>query len=506
MADYVLDIVLRTIMKGSGAKDTAKEVGNLKTKLNDTVKELTGFSLGSLTVGGILATTVGHLKKVTAEWSQYAEGIQKAADLSGISTEEMSRLTQAADDFRVEQSALQSAMAMALKNGFVPTIDNIAVLSDELIAIEDPAERAQRASAIFGKQWQEIAPLLLKGSTAIKAQAAAVDDSLIVTEQAAKENKEYIEAMDELDDAMTGFNNMLARGVIPSWTKFIQLLTDPDAQSAANLINTMFRGTFLESSLNKETRAIIEKWQTAEPLAADMNERLHEMGPAGETAAAGILALGDAQSTEIEKADRLKVIMGELTASVLFNQAAAGLDADASYRLAKSMGLIDDESEAAMIALDDIKAKYDTNKDGAMSADEATEGYVDEVSRLNTMIGYLQDKKITITTTFINEYVESGHRGDTGGYTGVEEQERAAGGMGYPGQGYWVGEYGPEWRRPKETEEIVPTGKAATAAAGSGISIGNITLPGVTNVQQFLVELARLARNKQAAGAGYIGA
>jgi hypothetical protein len=112
--------------------------------LNQVVQGLTGFSFSALGGVGALVALGNEMKKAVAEYSAYATEIGKAASLSGITADEMSRLAQAADDVFVSQSALTTAFGMALKNGFVPTIDNLAKLSDELIAMKDPAQRAAR--------------------------------------------------------------------------------------------------------------------------------------------------------------------------------------------------------------------------------------------------------------------------------------------------------------------------------------------------------------------------
>jgi len=134
----------------------------------------------------------------------------------------MSRLTQAADDFRVEQSVLESAMALALKNGFVPTIENIAKLSDEYIAIEDPAQRAEFASKIFGRSYAELTPMLLQGGDAIRAGTAAIADNLVVTEKAVRENTKYIAAQDNLADSWQGLKNAAGQFLLPYATALLE--------------------------------------------------------------------------------------------------------------------------------------------------------------------------------------------------------------------------------------------------------------------------------------------
>jgi hypothetical protein len=186
--------------------------------LNQVVQGLTGFSLSGL---GVTASIVGignELKKSIAQYSEYATSMGKAAALSGITADEMSRLTQAADDVFVSQERLTTGFNMALKNGFVPTIENLAKLSDELLAIQDPAARAERASKIFGRGWAEMAPFILQGGDAIRKGTAAIEDGLIVTDDAVAQNIKYKQALDQFNDSITAVKNNLVSGLIPGMT------------------------------------------------------------------------------------------------------------------------------------------------------------------------------------------------------------------------------------------------------------------------------------------------
>lgn len=170
------------------------------------------------------------------------------------------------------------------------------------------------------------------------------------------------------------------------------------------------------SELSGEVDEIILRWRAAEPAAADVNEQLRAMAGAAGDAADETNNLADAEQAAKDKADALMTNMKALTTELLFNKAAAGLDADAAYLLATNMGLIDSETETVMKKLDDLKAKYDTNADGAIDAAEAAAGYTRDVWLLNDAIASLKDKNVKITTehidTFQRVYLEDAYRGD----------------------------------------------------------------------------------------------
>lgn len=126
------------------------------------------------------------------------------------------------------------------------------------------------------------------------------------------------------------------------------------------------------------------------------------------------------------------------TSEFLYQQVAAHLDTGAQLELANQLGLIDDTSYNAAVAMQELTAKYDTNHDGTVSAAEATKAYKDEVIALRDGITSLADKtvNIRINTVYQDQYLDA-YRAATGG-------GRAAGGPITGGTAYMVGERGPE--------------------------------------------------------------
>jgi predicted regulator of Ras-like GTPase activity (Roadblock/LC7/MglB family) len=215
-------------VEGANAKVVASS--NASNIAQKTANDSTLLSLGAVAskVIGVTSLVTGFMKvgefvgSTVTDWADYADSMRLGAELAGISVTEMSKLVQAADDYRVPIEKMQSAMEMALKNGFVPTIDNLVTLSDRLLAIEDPAERAAEASDIFGKSYADMMPFLLAGGDAIRKSTSAVSDNLIATEESAAKAKEYKDALDELSDAWTGLKNNAGQVFLPI---FISIVT-----------------------------------------------------------------------------------------------------------------------------------------------------------------------------------------------------------------------------------------------------------------------------------------
>ena len=201
-----------------------KGLGGAKSQLSGFAKELAKSTIGTLS----LATATYKAGKAVIDsirdWADYADSMRLSAQMAGVTTEEMSRLTQAADDFRVPMEVMQRSMEMALKNGFTPTIDNLAALSDHLLAINDPALRAAEASKIFGKSYADMMPFLLAGGEAIRDVTDGISDSLVVTAEAAQQAKEYKDALDALGDAWVGLKNKIGQFAVPALTDVINNL------------------------------------------------------------------------------------------------------------------------------------------------------------------------------------------------------------------------------------------------------------------------------------------
>lgn len=226
----VIDILIKA--NTTQATSSLKQFGG---SVNQVVQGLTGFSLSGLTVTAGLVAIGNELKKAVNEYSDYATAIGKAAEISGVTAEEMSRLAQAADGVFVSQDALTRSFQMALKNGFVPTIENLAKLSDELLAITDPAQRAEKAAKIFGSGWAEIAPFILQGGDAIREGTATIEDGLIVTDQAIKQNIKYKQQIDALNDSVTALKNTLVSGLIPVMAGSLKIFNDNIAALRAGI-------------------------------------------------------------------------------------------------------------------------------------------------------------------------------------------------------------------------------------------------------------------------------
>ena len=226
MAQSILELIFKTAKQGQGGKQAAAELRELKSTVGGVIGGPGLFNQGGVAAAGAITGIVAGLRDSIDDWSKYAEEMGRASEAAGISVEDMSRITQAADDARVDVGKLQGAFEIALKNGFQPSIDNLADLADEIKGISDPTERAARLSKIFGKSWEDVYAFLKDGGQAIRANTAAISDSMIVTQDAVDLNREYIKALDDWGDAWQGLSNTAAQTVLPALTGQAKVLAE----------------------------------------------------------------------------------------------------------------------------------------------------------------------------------------------------------------------------------------------------------------------------------------
>jgi hypothetical protein len=393
---------------------------------------------------GIFREAGQAMQKLIGDYSNYAETMGKSAELSGILPEEMSRITQAADDMRVNVDSLKTSFALALKNGFVPTVDNLAKLADKLKDMT-ALERAAELSKIFGRSWQEIYPLLKDGGAAIRGATAAVADNLVVTGEAVKKNREYIKAVDDLGDAWTGVKNELAKGVIPALTEVIKTTTDASSgiqgMAGANL-----------DGLERYRAAVMK----ANDATRGWNEKVNNVKDAAFSAAVGIDALTIAVEKETAAMNLVMASLSEVTKEMIFQKAAADMDSAAALELGRAMGVINEATYGTLSLLQQLREKYDLNKDGAISAAEATAGYTNEVLALSGAINGLQDKTVTVTTIFQQMREDAG----ASYIPGVDEDE-------YDGKKALGGSY----KIPPGYNENYPVGNGWAASSGETVTV-----------------------------------
>jgi hypothetical protein len=240
MVDTRTRLIMDAVDNASGViKKVGGEVGKAGKGFKDLANEIPGLNqaMSLLTnpvalAGAGIAAAGKFAADATRETLDYNRQIRDLAQNLNISTIETSRIIQTMDDFGVEQASVTSALEMALKNGFSPTVDTLARMADEYNNIADPTERAAKLTEVFGRNWTELVPALKQGGDAIRKGAAAQDAALLVTEEAAAATTEYDKALDELNDNFEALKRKVGNAVVPALTATVKWMNTGESAMA----------------------------------------------------------------------------------------------------------------------------------------------------------------------------------------------------------------------------------------------------------------------------------
>jgi hypothetical protein len=267
------------------------------------------------------------------------------ARMLGTTTEEASRLKEVAGDVGVGFDTLKTSMKIAQKDGFSPTIDGLAKMADEYNALAPGVERTQFLMDRFGKSGDEMAKILEKGSTSIREMSEAIDENLIVTEEAYKAAEEYRVVTDNLADSWDGLTMMWGQRTVPIANKLITAQLEGSAAIKEQ-----------ETWIGKQTAAVSESFEAWKELLG-MKE-------------ADTAATDEAVSTSIEAADAFESeaeqakILAEETK--LAEQAIKDMT-DANKEHLTLVGTLSDRIASHREKEADLQKQYD---DGKISLDE----------------------------------------------------------------------------------------------------------------------------------------
>lgn len=406
MAQSALDIILRTKKTGTGASETRKELD----KTAESASRLGEVAGGLLKAG--LAAAAGAAVKAVTDTANYNREVRLLAQSINATTEETSRLVQVADDVGVSQDALTRSLQLASKNGFAPTIDNIARLADETRAMVDPTEKAAALSKVFGRGWAEVAPFLAMGGKAIKENAAAISDSLIVTAKASKATRDFEIAQDNLGDAVAGLSHEFGNLAIPVVTKFFNLLKE-GVETADLLVHWQERIVKVQQEHEAEVRTSARTYQEY------ITEIIRANGASEEQA----LILRDVERGLIDEAEGARLVAqatGAMTeAQFNASRGAYGIAGalDESNRAAtraadearNAAGAIDEEGKAADVAAEKILTKAEADNAAALAAMNATTAFLGMATSLTTANDPVDIAKTALSA--LQEQLDSGKIG-----------------------------------------------------------------------------------------------
>ena len=481
-----LDKQVKGLQGQTGVKGLNKTLGDLDSKF----KSVTGVSLGFATAAGAAGAAVSGLIKFMSdavnETVAYATEIDNMSRLLGLSTEETSRLVQASDDLFISQETLTSSLQAATRKGIDVSIEGLKKLADEYNSLPEGVTRSKFVLDTFGRSGAEMGKLMEQGAEGIEAATDAINDNLIITDQSMDSIMNYKRSVDNLNDAWFGLKLTIGQQVIPQLDLLVRQLT-PGVDKIEETEIAIFA--------LKEQMVQLEKYGGMAGLSAEevaeqiagleaeikrLHDELNGVPGAADGATKSLHGLSDIITP-------VTVYFSDLTTEMLYNQAAAGLDAEASMALAEAMGLIDGETKIVLDALGRLRDSYDTGK---ISLEE----YNAQVGILNDRMALIQSKTVTITVRTI--YEDQGGlwgQGSRNAYIGLSASNRAVGGPVTGGTPYIVGEVGPELFVPNTSGSIVPHNQLAGSTVVNFYYSPAISLTDRTEAETRLVPIIRKA-------------
>lgn len=204
-------------------------------KFKTGFQDLTGISLtgaGAIAAAGL---AIKEVSKAINETVDYNSQIKDTARLLGLTTEETSRLVQAADDLFVSEDTLKTAFQAASRQGIDVSITGIKSLSEQYLELNPGVERAQFLMKAFGRSGADMGKLMEVGADGIDKAMGAIGDSLVVTQKSIEQSDEYKRNLDNLSDSWTGLKIAVGNGVIPVLNAFLSTEQDADEIMQQNI-------------------------------------------------------------------------------------------------------------------------------------------------------------------------------------------------------------------------------------------------------------------------------
>lgn len=235
---------LSPVLKGvqGVAKSTKKYLGDLGSTLNYVTSKF-GVPLGI--VSTIAAGFgVAAIKKAVVDFADLGEEVQKGALKAGMSNAEYQKMKYVFDQAGVPVEAMQGSLGKLNKNigaaasgknkdlaslfqalhipmkglnGQIRTgAEMLPQLADAFVKNKDPVKQAAIGTALFGKAYQEMLPLLNEGSESIEKSLARFNRLKgVIGDDDLKGAKEFGDQLKDLSFVTKGFQMTIAKELVP---------------------------------------------------------------------------------------------------------------------------------------------------------------------------------------------------------------------------------------------------------------------------------------------------
>lgn len=362
---------------GNVAKDHLGPLGDAFDKVGVNLDEL---GKGSLVAGAAVAAAWKFALDGIPKVNQLTDEVRKFKAASGESWESASKFVAVADDLGVSADQVASGVnklakaaaggelekfgleAVRAKDGTIDMGATLAMVADAMNRTQDQAKKAAMGTALLGKSWVELNPLLEQGSSGINKAMAGVKDYQIVTEESAAQQREMAMAMDDLQDAVSGIQMALARELIPTLTDTANKLV-PVVEAAGKVESKLHLLSLGVENLTGPLTNVSGLWDRAfgpdkPKTVADVSDATRDFATTAVGAAGSALQLAasqrDAATASKEQEKALSDLQRQIDASRLAVEAHinAELAAEQStFRLADSARDLTEKQAAVTAAV-----------------------------------------------------------------------------------------------------------------------------------------------------------
>lgn len=235
MGDAILYIRGKSDKLKGDLDQSEKQVSGWANRIKNQLGESMNYAIGQIMAQGItqLSQGIENMARETINLGmEYARQVEDMARLSGASVEDASRIIQISDDMRMSYEDVSTALKMYAKTQadtgvkVEMSIDTLARLSDQYLALAPGVDRANFLLQNFGRNGLEMGKLLEQGGEGIRSMAGAVDDSLVMTEEGIRATEEYRRVMDDWEDAIAGVKLTLFKALLPYLEEFARWMVD----------------------------------------------------------------------------------------------------------------------------------------------------------------------------------------------------------------------------------------------------------------------------------------
>ena len=174
---------------GESTKKVAEGSSALQSALGGIAGQLAGmFTVGALVAFGREVLNVGdHVQKMADQTGLTTEEVQRLSYVAGQSGSSMDAMISAVQNLQQRLGDDSSGAAGAIKKLGINLeqlkqqgpYQQLITLATAIESIKDPTEQAAAAAGVFGKTWKEILPAIKSGMEGVANQAPVMADATI---------------------------------------------------------------------------------------------------------------------------------------------------------------------------------------------------------------------------------------------------------------------------------------------------------------------------------------